>query len=279
MEDGQIQGLLSLLTDDSEGVRDKVTEHLKKLGPEGLKILATARGHADPTVRDQAIKLRRALAIEWSSSVLEEQSEAAEPDLLTYHLHLSVLDDPDIEVSHLEAQIADLRRTARERLTGATTLIEKAQALSEYLCGEVGFIGDGDNYDDLRNSYLHHVLERRKGIPISLSAIYLLVGRAAGLRMSGVGMPCQFLVRIESEDDDLLIDPYGGGRILDHDNTKALLSGFEPRLRKEYLRSVTDRALLTRALANLIRVYDGRGQYNRLQRVANLMAALQSDRA
>ena len=89
------------------------------------------------------------------------------------------------------------------------------QTLSDFLFVRTGFAGNRDNYADPRNSFLNDVLERRLGIPITLSVLYLEVGRRAGLNLFGVSFPSHFLVKAVDERGELIIDPFNGGAILD----------------------------------------------------------------
>ncbi|MCL6560002.1 MAG: transglutaminase-like domain-containing protein, partial [Firmicutes bacterium] len=87
-----------------------------------------------------------------------------------------------------------------------------AAGLSRYLFTELGFYGAEEEYFDPRASYLNDVLDRRKGIPLSLSMVYMEVARRAGFAVAGVGLPGHFIVKHPHPDGDLYIDPFSGGR-------------------------------------------------------------------
>src|SRR6185503_13060426 len=95
-------------------------------------------------------------------------------------------------------------------------------ALNEYLFGEMRFVGNEVHYEDPRNSYLNEVLERRTGIPITLSLVYMEVARRAGLPVEGINFPGHFLLRCPASRrltyaEDLIIDPFHGGALLSRD--------------------------------------------------------------
>jgi regulator of sirC expression with transglutaminase-like and TPR domain len=124
--------------------------------------------------------------------------------------------------------------------------------LSGHLFGDCGFAGNVREYQDPRNSYLNDVLDRRLGIPISLSVLTIEVGRRLGLPLAGVGMPGHFLVR-HLGDPPVLLDPFGGGRLLEDSEAEALfrsLGGTGPFL-PQFLDTVGPRAILARMLGNL----------------------------
>src|SRR6185436_17319888 len=98
-----------------------------------------------------------------------------------------------------------------------------AEALSLYLFEEQGFHGNADDYYDPRNSFLNDVMDRRIVIPITLSAIYMEVGRRLGLAVEGVGLPGHFIVRIGPPSDGVLVDPFHGGMRLTPDDCQERL--------------------------------------------------------
>jgi regulator of sirC expression with transglutaminase-like and TPR domain len=132
------------------------------------------------------------------------------------------------------------------------------RGLRAVLADEEGFRGNADHYYDPRNSYLNDVLERRLGIPITLSVVYLEVARRAGLRLEGVGFPGHFLVKYASPSGaEVFVDPFNGGEALSPDECvsrfRAAAGGrpFDPR----YLAAVTPHQILGRMLHNLKRIY------------------------
>lgn len=149
--------------------------------------------------------------------------------------------------------------------------------LCRVLFAELGLRGDRVSYGDPQNSFLHRVLTRRLGIPISLSVIAIEVGRRAGVRLQGVGMPGHFLVRAPAED--LLLDPFDAGAVVDEARAEALFRGstragadlpFGPHL----LPVVGPRAILARMLANLRAHYRSVGSVADLEWVLRMRLAL-----
>ena len=132
--------------------------------------------------------------------------------------------------------------------------------LRELLFEDMGFAGDMADYGDPRNSFLDQVLDRRRGIPISLSVLMIEIGRRVGVPLEGVGLPGHFLVRHRGQEGSspLLIDAFHGGRTLDADQCAALfakLFGAEATMDPSMLDRVGPRAILARMLANLKRSY------------------------
>ncbi len=115
----------------------------------------------------------------------------------------------------VEGQLQELDTMAREVATYLRgDLAQQVQGLCRYLFHEMGFRGNPREYYDSRNSYFNQVLERRLGIPISLSAVTMAIGQRAGLTIAGIGLPGHFIVRASNAEQKVLIDPFHGGRIL-----------------------------------------------------------------
>lgn len=144
------------------------------------------------------------------------------------------------------------------------------------LFDELGFAGDTEDYTDPRNSFLDQVLDRRMGIPISLSVLMMEIGRRIGVPLEGVGMPGHFLVR-HTADPRVLIDPFHGGRTLDADQCADLFStlfGTTASLPASVLEGASPRSILARMLANLKRSYIDRRDPASLIWASRLRAAI-----
>ncbi|MFN2606304.1 MAG: SirB1 family protein [Acidimicrobiales bacterium] len=152
-----------------------------------------------------------------------------------------------------------------------------------YLFGELGYTGNVTSYYDPDNSFLHQVMRRRVGLPISLSVLGLSVGARLGLRLSGVGLPGHFLLRHDGEPaagaggGPVFVDPFAGGRLLDRDGCIErfhAVNGRSSPFLDAYLEPVGPRAILGRMLANLRAIYASRGDLDSLAWVFALRLAI-----
>ena len=170
------------------------------------------------------------------------------------------------DVGRCLAHLDELGEEARARAVRRGG--SRVEALNQYLFEELGFAGNESDYYDPRNSMLHQVLRRRKGIPITLSVVYAEVGRRAGLRVEGVGLPGHFIVRAfegEQGGEGVLVDPFNR-RATDREECQGRLDViYEGRLElsDEHLRAVGPRAILARTLTNLKAVYVQAGLFGR----------------
>ena len=133
-----------------------------------------------------------------------------------------------------------------------------AAKISGVLFGEMGFRGNTEDYYDPRNSFFNDVLERRIGIPITLSTVYLEIARRVPFPVSGVGMPGHFLVKYSDRTQEFFLDPFNRGEILSHQDCEEKLKqlyGDSLQFSEQLLDSVTHRQILARMLNNLKSIY------------------------
>ena len=165
---------------------------------------------------------------------------------------------PQLDLDGYMDKIATLAREAELVVKVGNDTIEKIQLLSHFLFEQKGFEGNREEYADPRNSFLNEVIDRRRGIPITLSVLYIEVGRRLGLNLYGVGFPTHFLVKAVDERGELIIDPFYEGAILTLEEIRARLTqvyGQPVEVSPAHLKPVGTRHILVRMLRNLKAVY------------------------
>ena len=166
-----------------------------------------------------------------------------------------------------------------DRLAGDVPDVEPGgdpvDALLRHLFGVVGLAGATASYYDPANSYLHRVLERRRGIPISLAVVVVEVGRRRGLELTGVGMPGHFLVG-DGRRPQRWFDPFAGGRTMDRAACAALFARLHggAQLEDEWLQPVGTVEIANRMLQNLRLIHARHGDPSQLIPVLALRAEL-----
>jgi regulator of sirC expression with transglutaminase-like and TPR domain len=161
---------------------------------------------------------------------------------------------PDFDAAPYRRKIDEYARRADQRVGGVVGAHSVIQGLSHYLFDEEGFRGNSGDYYNPANSFLNDVLDTRQGIPITLSILYVAIGRRIGLNMKGVSFPGHFLVRYESEDGVLFIDPYHKGKILTEEECRDRLKemyGNDLPYHNAFLEPAGHREVLLRMLTNL----------------------------
>jgi regulator of sirC expression with transglutaminase-like and TPR domain len=160
---------------------------------------------------------------------------------------------PDLDVDSYLLRLERLAESARPLVEAVRNGDEAIARLNDFLFVHEGFTGNRESYYDRRNSFLNEVLERRTGIPITLSLVYTEVGRRLGFRVHGVGFPGHFLVRCAGNEDDIIVDPFFGSILSRAQCEERLRSamGAAARLESHHLRAARPKEMLARMLNNL----------------------------
>ena len=191
-------------------------------------------------------------------------------------LALSRIEHPDLDTAVYLGRLDDLAGEIG-RTRGDASPVERLHGLREYLFEELGFKGNRSDYYDPRNSLLSDVLDRRVGIPISLSLVLIEVGRRLGLPMQGIGLPGHFITGVRLDAAPILLDPFHGGAILTPEACRDLVAkalGKRVRLTEASFAPVDNRQFLTRMLANLKGIYWRTEQWAKAARVSDHLIAL-----
>lgn len=181
--------------------------------------------------------------------------------------------DVDVALLRLEAYADDLRTRG---FPGSDT-VAQAAALAGYLHGRQGFTGDTDDYHDPRNSLLDHVLARKRGLPITLSIVYVAVARRLRVSAFGIGLPGHFVAGIGDPERPVVLDPFHGGRVIgDAELTELVERSTAGRARfvPSMLRPETPPRVIRRLLDNLSRDQVAQGDVNGALRTIELKQLL-----
>ncbi|MCP5099944.1 MAG: tetratricopeptide repeat protein [Chloroflexi bacterium] len=185
---------------------------------------------------------------------------------------------PNLNVPYYLLKIEELAMAAQQYICLENPIATQAEMLAEFLFQREGFSGNTDVYDDPRNSFLNEVIERRQGIPISLSVLYIAVARRLNIQAYGVGMPGHFIVKVPAGAKTVFFDPFnGGGRLSLADCVRLvrLTTSYSGPFQKDWLESVDNPSILTRMLNNLRLIYMEVQDWDYALRVIQQMQYLQ----
>ena len=217
--------------------------------------------------------------VEVARELLERALSTTPARLDLAALAIAALENPALDVPRQEQLLEALAARVRKKLPASNDPLARVQALRRVLGDEEGFSGNDDDYDDPANSFLDVVLERKLGLPISLSVLYLEVARRAGVPLFGVSFPGHFLVACEAGRGTLVLDPFAGGEILTEKGCEDLLRKVAPQLHftPKMLVASSAKAIVARMLNNLKRIYLDREEGERALRVVDLALSLNPD--
>lgn len=192
-------------------------------------------------------------------------------------LLIALEDHPRLDIGGSLAELDDLATRVERRCEAGEPPIFRLGHLHAEMFDEDGYRGDTGHYYDPRNAYLNEVIERKVGIPITLSIVFLHVAARIGLNASGVGLPGHYIVKVQFELNEVYVDPFHGGTTLSLPEIGTLLrdmSGGALQLGSEHLRAWTGRETLVRVLGNLQTMWSRAGDTRRANAARERMEIL-----
>ena len=204
--------------------------------------------------------------------------EITNANLVEGALLIALEDYPQLDMEAPLAQLDDLAERVKRRASPGEPPVFKVGQLHAEMFDVDGYDGDRASYNDPRNAYLNEVVARRKGLPISLSIIFLHVADRIGLQASGVGLPGHFIVKVQFELNELYVDPFNAGATLTLPEVSALLDTMtdgEVRLSSQHLRAWSGREILMRVLANIMNMQNRAGDQKKAAAARERIALLQ----
>lgn len=188
-----------------------------------------------------------------------------------------ILEFPNLDISEYVQKLRSLEQGLCDHISDVKNPIYLVSMLNEYMFDILGFEGDDDDYYNPRNNFLNVVIDKRSGIPITLSIIYIELARGIGLELHPVGFPGHFLVKYSEE---LILDPFNRGSLLDIEDLQDILDTtygegveFEP----EYLNDIEPEKIMIRILRNLKSSYIQSFNYEKAMHCINMILGLELD--
>jgi regulator of sirC expression with transglutaminase-like and TPR domain len=178
--------------------------------------------------------------------------------------------EPDAPITKLRRKLDAWGRRLRLLIAEAGSARERLRAMTTFMAQDLGFRGNAQEYYDPKNSILSDVIETRMGIPISLTMLYVIVGRRANMQIDGINLPGHFIARHER----ILFDPFHQGRILSRPDCEAILARQRLKTQSHYFAPASSRLILTRMLANLAFIFEGAGEREKHRLVLSWLKAL-----
>ncbi len=277
--EGELRALISLLDEEDAGALRQITFQLKSALRFQAEQVEAVLGGLDVATSGRVAALVEDVRWDALEDAFTRFADRSKTDVsLEDGLYLIAtfaypkLKREDVS-GPLDAMGADLARL----FSGRERALDVIHLLNDYLFVLKGFKGNGPNYNDPDNSFINRVLERKLGIPITLSALYLLAAKRVALPVAGIGLPGHFIVQFQAPNQRLYLDPFRGGKILTVADCQELLMSQGLSYDRRYFRPVSNRSLIARVLANLIHVYTDRGDQRKTDRLSRLFKLLQEE--
>jgi regulator of sirC expression with transglutaminase-like and TPR domain len=255
--------LLSLLDDTSPAVRRALLLHFNKLGPASASFLQDVARGSNRVLARHAVWFLEELKFSDPIADFRGFIRSLNYELESGALLLARTVSPQLDAGTCCLQLDKIAARCRELIVEPSSAREKCRVVNRVLFHEWGFHGNVEHYTDPNNSFLDQVLERRTGIPLSLSIVYLLVAERLDLDLEPVGLPGHFIVGCFADDLPFFIDPFDRGVFRDAEEIFDLLRANNITPKASDLAPTPVREVLCRSCRNLVNHYTAAGETER----------------
>jgi regulator of sirC expression with transglutaminase-like and TPR domain len=272
----QRQALEGLLDDPSPSVRAGLLAHFTRHGQASVEFLRHISSQPNRALALHANRYLRELNFSDPVSEFRGFIRSLNYELETGALLLSRTINPDLDIGANCLLLDEMAARCRELIAEPAGARDKCRVLNRVLFHEYALRGNVEHYADPLNSFLDQVLIRRKGIPISLSIVYLLVAERIGFSLEPVGLPGHFVVGCYTEDLPFYVDPFNGGHLINANEAVALLRKNTPTPTVADLAPTPVREVLCRCCRNLVNHYSAANDHDRARLFAEFVAEFES---
>lgn len=213
------------------------------------------------------------LIAEWISFVTNPNFNLVEKCLK----FAQILEYPDLDMEKYIQKINQIGLSLKESTSDVKNPTYLISVLNEFFFDKTGFFGDVDDYYNPKNNFLNEVIDKKSGIPITLSILYAELGKFIGLELKIIGFPSHVLVKYKEE---MILDPFHGGRLMDIDDLQEILDNnfdgqleFEP----EFLDEINSEKILVRLARNLKNSYAQSYAHEKALRCADMALAIEPE--
>ncbi|MBL8859608.1 MAG: transglutaminase family protein [Planctomycetes bacterium] len=251
--------LASFLGDDSPVVREEIRRQYESAGRAGLPSLRRAARVDSPIVRSRA----RTLLLEREKTLalkrLLRHVSGGQIDLEKALFLLACYAEPRLDPRPWQTRLDVLAREVVLRTQGIENRLDRAQAMVEYLSKKAGFGSAKGDFHHPDNVHIHRVIERKRGMPLTLCALYMFIGRRAGISTACVPLPGLVMLRLHGDGESRIVDPYNRSQIRTDKDCREYLKQNGLPVKGAWFRDADDLLLLKRQISNLVRSAELRG--------------------
>jgi len=270
----RLEAAARLLGDESNEVRVALLGEFRRAGKSGRPLLESASRGDDPRARSHARALLDTLDRDAVLRRLLRYAARPDMDFETAYFLLSQLERPSFDARPYRAALDAMAKRVEQRTAHLRDDLQRAQALVKYLGTELGFSGDVESYTQPDNLFLHRVIERKQGLPLSLCAVYSFVAKRCGLQTGIVPLPGHVMLRLYGSHQNWIVDPFHGGESRSQDELIDYLRDHGLRFNPVWMHDAGARQLFRRQVANLQNSWRSVGQRGRARSLAPLLRLL-----
>ncbi|MCA5004494.1 transglutaminase-like domain-containing protein [Sphingobacterium bovistauri] len=279
MNEKEIKAIISLLEDPDTEIFNQLEQRLITCGPEVIALLEESwESSFDPLSQSRIENIIHKIQFDQIKSELQLWDLKNSEDLLEGLLIINRYQYPNLDENNVILTISELKRNAWFQLMYDMSPMEKVKLLNNVLFREFGLSGNTTNYHDPQNSFIHSVLESKKGNPISLSCIYSIVAQQLDIPIYGINLPKHFIIAYMEDTDKpplFYVNAFNRGQIMQQNDIYSFLKQLNLPLSEEYTMPCTNKAIIKRVLRNLITAYENIGNPQKKEEIDLLLKIIE----
>lgn len=273
MESSELKALISLLDDDDDQVVSHVVEKIRSLGKEVIPYLEEEwENNFNPYVQRRIEELIHELQFELLKGRLKEWYESKDQDLLTGMWLVSTYQYPDIELLKLKQDLEQIYYETWLEFKTDLYPFDQIKIINSVLFSKLKFGANTKNFHSPGNSMINVVLETRKGNPITLCVIYLMVAQKLKLPVYGVNLPNLFILTYKDDrNPQFYINAFNRGLIFSKKDIESYINELHLTPQDSYFEPCSNLEIMRRVLRNLIMSFDKMGEHAQAEEVKELL--------
>ncbi len=277
----EIESLMFLLEDPDPFVQEQVQLRFKELGDSAVPLLDQIRVQTkDKEEKKRAKDVLHKLTFstlkgDFAELLLEGVGNRAQLERAV--ITLARFGHPTLQESEYVKTLDHFADMIRPNLRYKRSEREKMRFLMKFIFEDLNFRGDNKDYHNPANGFIDQVIERRKGLPISLSLVAMFIARRLQLPIFGVNMPIHFMLAFVGEKEEQLIDPYDQGAEVNYDQCYFFLKKNNVIPKPEHFKMASDIDILARCIRNLMHSYERNEEHDRVQELKSLLGLVEGE--
>jgi regulator of sirC expression with transglutaminase-like and TPR domain len=272
MTDKEIKALISLLDDEDKQISTHVEEKLLSLGSEAIPFLEHEwENNLNPAVQNRIEDMIHKLQYELLSTRLKEWYTGSEHDLLTGMWIIATYQYPDLELSKLKQELEQIYYETWLEFKNDLLPLDRIRIINNTLFNKLKFGANTKNFHSPGNSMINVVLESRRGNPITLSIIYMLVAQKLKMPIMGVNLPNLFVLTYKDESQQLYINPFNKGLIFSRQDIENYIKELHLAPQPSFFEPCSNIEIVRRSLRNLVMSFEKMGEHAKAEEVKLLL--------
>jgi regulator of sirC expression with transglutaminase-like and TPR domain len=280
--DTEVDSLIRLLADDDETMLTIVSDRLFEIGDAAVSSLWDARLQVSLATRDRIDHILSRLSVDAGRELAMEewQGLSAQPGELDLEKGIAGIarsNFPDLNWDKYSRKLDEMADELAIRMIGVSDPHDVIELFTQYMFQEQQFTGPDLSAYEPDDCYINQVLDRKRGLPISLSALCMLIGNRLSLPIHGLGLPGHFIAKYQVDDTEVLFDPYHEGMVVTREECEEMIIRNQYRYPNEFFEPYSNRMILARMLGNLRNIYLQQHDRERLSTVTRYFKLVTGD--